>query len=254
MKAAINAHKLGKGIAIPIMVRPVANWEKSELGVLQALPRDAKPVVTWESRDLAWADVAAGIVAALQRREQDKTHRDSGEKMSPGDLLKSLSLQEKPSVIVTSVAEQASVKRNLGNLFFSNPGLTSQIAAYQAEETPYYDAGKKSLDEAMSILNSGLPIEVIMLATVRLITERKYQKMKRSMQLLSILENLEKAGLSPGDYGLPSIEKAGQTLKNDMNEHAEYQRLLPLLSSKAETDVLEPLRKLRGGPYKTTKL
>jgi hypothetical protein len=57
MQIAIDRHKNGESIVVPIVIRPI-EWETSPLGGLHALPRDAKPITRWPNRDLAWEDVA----------------------------------------------------------------------------------------------------------------------------------------------------------------------------------------------------
>jgi hypothetical protein len=64
--AALKRHKAGDARVIPIILRPV-DWERTELGKLQALPTNAKPIATWKNRDQAYRDVARGIRAALLR-------------------------------------------------------------------------------------------------------------------------------------------------------------------------------------------
>jgi tetratricopeptide (TPR) repeat protein len=71
MQRALERHRVGEARVIPIVLRPV-DWQRSPLGKLQALPARAKPVASWKDRDAAFADVAAGIraaVAALAGRE-----------------------------------------------------------------------------------------------------------------------------------------------------------------------------------------
>ncbi len=69
-KLALERHKKGEAVAIPIIIREV-DWTSAPLGKLQALPRDGKPV--WRSskgaRDKAWAEVAKGIKKVIEERK-----------------------------------------------------------------------------------------------------------------------------------------------------------------------------------------
>ncbi len=52
--------KAGKARVIPVILRP-ADWQRSQLGSVQALPKDGMPITTWRDEDLAWKNVANGI-------------------------------------------------------------------------------------------------------------------------------------------------------------------------------------------------
>jgi hypothetical protein len=68
MKNAIERHKQGKAIVIPIILYHV-HWQGEPLGNLQALPTDAKPVTgaSWHSLNEALFDVAEGIRKVVDR-------------------------------------------------------------------------------------------------------------------------------------------------------------------------------------------
>jgi internalin A len=70
MQLAMERHEEGSARVIPILVRPISNWQAAPFGKLQALPAGGKPVTTWSGgrtgRDKAWANVAEGIEAALR--------------------------------------------------------------------------------------------------------------------------------------------------------------------------------------------
>lgn len=66
MKRALERHKRREAKVIPVLLRPLSNWEKVppgdiHLGQLQALPKNAKPVTSWANIDEAWKEVAEGI-------------------------------------------------------------------------------------------------------------------------------------------------------------------------------------------------
>jgi hypothetical protein len=65
---ALERSKLGKTRLIPVLCRP-AVWKSESLSRLQVLPTGARPISEWPNTDLAWVDVATGImrtVAAIQ--------------------------------------------------------------------------------------------------------------------------------------------------------------------------------------------
>ena len=65
MSVALKRHDEGNAIVIPIIVRPLADWESSPLGTLQALPSGAKPVSKWRPQDDAYVSIAKGIKRVL---------------------------------------------------------------------------------------------------------------------------------------------------------------------------------------------
>jgi WD40 repeat protein len=60
MKRAMERHKQGKTLVIPLILRPVA-WLETPFGQLQALPVDAKPITEWPNHDRAFTSVIKGI-------------------------------------------------------------------------------------------------------------------------------------------------------------------------------------------------
>ncbi len=71
VKKAIEMHKSGKAILIPIFIRPVV-WEDSELLNIQGLPKDLIPVSQWSNTDEAWVDVVLGIKECISQFELNK--------------------------------------------------------------------------------------------------------------------------------------------------------------------------------------
>jgi TIR domain len=65
MKRAIERHKLGTALVIPIILRP-CDLDGSAFMELQALPKDLKPITQWDDQDLAFLDVAKGIRRAVE--------------------------------------------------------------------------------------------------------------------------------------------------------------------------------------------
>jgi len=62
---ALERHKNGDAIAIPIIIRD-CSWEKADFSGLQVLPKAGKAVNIWPDRDTAWRNVAEGIEQAAE--------------------------------------------------------------------------------------------------------------------------------------------------------------------------------------------
>jgi len=72
LKKAMERHKNGEALVIPIILSP-CDWQESSLGKLQALPRYAQPITTWQNRDEAFLDVVKGIRAIITEQFSSKT-------------------------------------------------------------------------------------------------------------------------------------------------------------------------------------
>lgn len=72
---ALEKHRSGAAIVLPVIVRPV-DWMHSKLASIQALPIDAIPISLSDNHDLAWTGVVAGIRDACNRvtRQRDITN------------------------------------------------------------------------------------------------------------------------------------------------------------------------------------
>jgi hypothetical protein len=66
MTRAMERHEAGTARVIPVLLRPVDNWQKALFGKLQGLPPGGKAVTEHANRDVALRDVAAGIRTALE--------------------------------------------------------------------------------------------------------------------------------------------------------------------------------------------
>src|SRR6266699_2004268 len=65
MKLALERHKQGKAIVIPIILRPVV-WGNAPFASLQALPKNHIPITKWPNRDEAFLNVVIGIQEATE--------------------------------------------------------------------------------------------------------------------------------------------------------------------------------------------
>ncbi len=66
---ALERHKSGDVVVLPIVVRPI-EFEETPFAHLQSLPEDAKPVSRWDDRDEAWLDVARGLRVVCRNRKK----------------------------------------------------------------------------------------------------------------------------------------------------------------------------------------
>lgn len=66
LERAMARHKSGDARVIPVLVRPVAEWQQHPFGKLEVLPKSKRPVTMWTNPDAAWVDVVEGIGAAIQ--------------------------------------------------------------------------------------------------------------------------------------------------------------------------------------------
>jgi hypothetical protein len=71
LKQALQQHKEGRTVVIPVIVRPCA-WDTASFAKLQVLPRDGRPISRWENQDDACLDVANGIMKVVEALEQDR--------------------------------------------------------------------------------------------------------------------------------------------------------------------------------------
>ncbi len=66
MQRAMERHNAGEAHIIPILLRPVENWQDTQFGKLQVLPRNGTPVTSWFNREDAFVDIAQGIRETLR--------------------------------------------------------------------------------------------------------------------------------------------------------------------------------------------
>lgn len=66
MTRALDRHRSGDAVVIPILLRP-CHWQ-IDLGDLQALPKDNQPVTSWSDRDAAFLEIVLGIERVIADR------------------------------------------------------------------------------------------------------------------------------------------------------------------------------------------
>lgn len=74
----MERHERGEARVIPVILSPVI-YEKTPFSKLQVLPKNAKPIITWRNKELAFYDVAQGILKAIQELEAKGVYQVSND-------------------------------------------------------------------------------------------------------------------------------------------------------------------------------
>jgi hypothetical protein len=69
---AMDRHAKNEALVIPVLLRPVDDFNDKPFGKLQALPTDLQPVSTWPNRDEAFVNIAGGIREAISELSSKK--------------------------------------------------------------------------------------------------------------------------------------------------------------------------------------
>lgn len=70
MRRAMELHEAEEAQVIPILLRPVDNWQSAPFGQLQYLPKDGSPVTMWQNQDEAWVEIARDIRLLAEELQQ----------------------------------------------------------------------------------------------------------------------------------------------------------------------------------------
>ncbi|QLE48133.1 toll/interleukin-1 receptor domain-containing protein [Nostoc sp. C057] len=73
MKRAMERHQTREARVIPIILKPVDDWNSAPFGKLQALPQNAKPITSWQDQDEAFLNVAQGIRRVVKEMAKSNT-------------------------------------------------------------------------------------------------------------------------------------------------------------------------------------
>src|SRR5262249_8978411 len=95
MQQAMQRHEAGTAHIIPVLLRPVADWQRTPFGKLAPLPSNGQPITTWSNRDAAFANVGQGLRIALE-----KTYSPTASVLSPSPPLATQPSPEHSTVIV----------------------------------------------------------------------------------------------------------------------------------------------------------
>jgi len=154
LKIALDRHALHEAIVIPIILRPV-NWSKAPFAKLQGLPRDARPVTSWSDPEEAFADVARGIEAIVNRyRDSLSSSIEGGRPLSEEHRAKSRVLDAAiPSHIVKGVGTQLLVLIRLPE----SDGLKGTLVEDEEAEAKPKDVRSKPFGVVFPIGPDGRP-------------------------------------------------------------------------------------------------
>src|SRR6266852_2591764 len=97
MKQAMDRHKQGEAIVIPIILRPT-DWQSAPFGKLKALPADAVPITDgrWRTQDEAFFDVVKGVLEVMKALDMKINETKKRKGFSTSDMLyKTTSSHEK---------------------------------------------------------------------------------------------------------------------------------------------------------------
>lgn len=72
LKKALERHKKGEAVVVPVIVKHCLWDAHEEISSLQVLPKDGKPISSWKETDEAWEDVARGILKIIQNIKTTK--------------------------------------------------------------------------------------------------------------------------------------------------------------------------------------
>lgn len=98
-----------------------------------------------------------------------------------------------------SVAEKKSADANLEALRTSNPEAYETLSSFRSAQAEDDMKSKQTFNEIMGLLNSGMPIEVIILMVMLKLTEREEDKFKLKLKELATFEKIESINKKAAD-------------------------------------------------------
>jgi hypothetical protein len=221
MQTAIEAHNSGKKLVIPILVRPVANWEEATFGKLQVLPTNTKPVSNWDSLDAAWADVVSGIFKAVQRREQEQLPRNSRKKPNFDQLFQSISSDQRTSDVKGQEFDKSMSDTAKTQLLYSIPMMHNKLSGLRAQQKEYEEEAIIAYHEIMGRMDSPLPFELQMTLIMSKLSDMLHKKVSIDILKLSIVDDIEKAKLTPSLVGWPTRKELSLNLEKDLKNSGD---------------------------------
>ena len=117
LKDALQRHREGKVIIIPIIVKPCVWDAHPAIGTFQVLPKDAKPVSSWKDIDEAWENVSRGVLRIIEQRKHTFNERFNQDvlKHIETHVHRPYSLEDKELLDVKQVATDRNYK-DIGHL------------------------------------------------------------------------------------------------------------------------------------------
>jgi TIR domain len=113
---ALEKQRAGKALIIPIIVRP-CDWGIADLRQFKVLPEDAKAVDSkhWHSRDEAFANIAHGLRALLEKRKK------KAEEIQAPDDLAGVGYQQEPTCVAKFGEPSLPFAKELLDLILAHP-------------------------------------------------------------------------------------------------------------------------------------
>jgi hypothetical protein len=81
LKKALERHKKGEAVVVPVIVKPCLWDAHGEIVALQVLPKDGRPVSSWRDADEAFTDVAKGVQNLMLERKNAMESKIVAEKV-----------------------------------------------------------------------------------------------------------------------------------------------------------------------------
>ena len=98
LKRAMERYEKDDALVIPLIMRPVADWEKEPIGQLSSLPFDRQPVMSWPNPEKAYLEIAKGlrqVVEAIRAQARGAGSTNLLEKDEPPITIDARSSQQK---------------------------------------------------------------------------------------------------------------------------------------------------------------
>ncbi|PQP34741.1 hypothetical protein C6A37_06175 [Desulfobacteraceae bacterium SEEP-SAG9] len=222
LQIALERHKYGRSILIPIIIRP-CDWNDSPLGKIQALPTDATPVNTWPNEDSAWTIIVQGIKKASEfLKEQKQKFRGT----VPDQFTTFFS--ERDNLLYLDDSE---VTRNIKRLEKKDPYLWEKLSKYRIVASKYVKFYERNLYDLYSLMYSRG--KVIFPLIFNLLFHRLSLLMESMLsEEFEYLEYVRDLGAKPSFFGLPessivedlqaSLEKITYDFVKGFNELSKY--------------------------------
>lgn len=93
VQRAMQRHDAGEARVVPVLLRPVSNWEKAPFGDLQVLPEDGKAVTNWQNHDSAFLNIVGKIEEVIRELDPDQELLSLPEELYPGTTSTAVNLE-----------------------------------------------------------------------------------------------------------------------------------------------------------------
>ena len=92
-----------------------------------------------------------------------------------------------------------SIAANLASLRQNNPTIYNAVASFKADEQLHYAKGEQSYNEILRIVNSGMPIEMVIMLVMLLLTEREEDKLNLKVKEYALADQIERSNAQTND-------------------------------------------------------